>query len=437
MNTSKHSQLNGLRSLHTWLTWLVSPFLLVVTLTGMLYALNPQIEWWQTSHLTSVQGKGTSLPLNALVEAGQSHMQPGYTLHSATIPANPHTQSLQLNWIPVENKTHAQNRGEHAGHGGSGMRKSGRPAFVLPDNALIQYVNPHNGSVIGQMALADQFAQWSKHLHSRLLAGKALRWVSELAATALFWMLVTGVWLWALGPTVSQHKSRLKRWHIGMGLGFAAFTVVMTATGLTWSEYAGQQVRTLVKATGQSAPKIPDKLHSAESSAGQTLWGWNDALAKTRQLAGPVEILLIPPGPGHNYWLAIGSNPAEPTHRFDLALDASDGQILYRSTWANQTLFGKATAIGIPFHRGEFGLWNQLLLMAFGGFVLFALGSAWTLQFGRRKRNGVWFNPSAEALHRVLPKSFMAAWLMTSALLPLSLPLGGVVLLLDRIRRQG
>lgn len=436
MNTEKHTQLNSLRNLHTWLTWLVSPFLLVVTLTGMLYALNPQIEHWQTGRLTKVEPAGATLPLGALVQAGQEEAPARYTLHSVTVPANLQTESLRLNWAPVEDKAHSMATGEHANHGGGGMRKGGRPAFVLPDNTLIQYVNPHNGFVIGQMALADQFAQWSKRLHSRLLAGKALRWVSELAATALMWMLLTGLWMWALRRPVSSHRHRLKRWHIWLGLGFGAFTVVMAATGLTWSNYAGQQVRASVKATGQAAPKIPGNLASSALKPGQTPLGWNEALAHTRQLEGAVETLLIPPGNGHPYWLAVGSNPAEPTRRFELALDTNNGQVLYQSGWADQTLFGKATAVGIPFHRGEFGVWNQLVLLAFGAFVLFSLGSAWVLQFRRKRRDGRWFSPSAESLHCGLPKSLMAAWLVLGVLLPLSVPLGGLVLLLDRIKSE-
>lgn len=436
MNTGKHTQLNSLRNLHTWLTWLVSPFLLVVTLTGMLYALNPQIEHWQTGHLTGVEQDGTTLPLSALVQAGQEDAPAGYRLHSVTVPASLQTESLRLNWTPVENKAHSMATDEHASHGGGGMRKSSRPAFVLPDNTLIQYVNPHNGSVLGQMALADQFAQWSKRLHSRLLAGKALRWVSELAATALMWMLLTGLWMWALRRPVSSHRQSLKRWHIWLGLGFGVFTVVITTTGLTWSSYAGQQVRALVKATGQTNPKIPGNLTSTALQPGQTPLGWNDVLARSRQLEGAVETLLVPPGNGHPYWLTVGSNPAEPTRRFELALDANNGQVLYQSGWADQTLFGKATAVGIPFHRGEFGVWNQLLLLAFGAFVLFALASAWVLQFRRKRRDGRWFIPAAGTLHRSLPKSLMAAWLVLGVLLPLSVPLGGLVLLLDRIKSE-
>ena len=46
---------------------------------------------------------------------------------------------------------------------------------------------------------------------------------------------------------------------------------------------------------------------------------------------------------------------------------------MYYSGWSEQTAFGKATAIGIPFHSGEFGLWNQALLLVFGVGAVFGI----------------------------------------------------------------
>jgi uncharacterized iron-regulated membrane protein len=75
----------------------------------------------------------------------------------------------------------------------------------------------------------------------------------------------------------------------------------------------------------------------------------------------------------------------DPTKRFDLLLDAYSGEKLFYSGWSEQTAFGKATAIGIPFHRGEFGLWNQVLLFVFGAGILFSLVSGWVMFFKRRQ----------------------------------------------------
>nr|WP_315489117.1 PepSY domain-containing protein [uncultured Rhodoferax sp.] len=69
-----------------------------------------------------------------------------------------------------------------------------------------------------------------------------------------------------------------------------------------------------------------------------------------------------------------------------MLLDAYSCQRLYYSGWDQQTAFGKATAIGIPFHRGEFGVWNQVVLLVFGLGVLFSIVSGWVMYFKRRGR---------------------------------------------------
>jgi len=89
----------------------------------------------------------------------------------------------------------------------------------------------------------------------------------------------------------------------------------------------------------------------------------------------------------------------DPTKRFDLLLDAYSGARLYYSGWDQQTAFGKATAIGIPFHRGEFGLWNQAVLFVFGIGVLFSLVSGWVMVWMRVRRGG-----------RLLPEVPPGAW---------------------------
>lgn len=47
-----------------------------------------------------------------------------------------------------------------------------------------------------------------------------------------------------------------------------------------------------------------------------------------------------------------------PNATFEVAIDARSGVVLARSDWPGQTVWGKATAVGVPFHRGEFVWWN-------------------------------------------------------------------------------
>jgi uncharacterized iron-regulated membrane protein len=97
--------------------------------------------------------------------------------------------------------------------------------------------------------------------------------------------------------------------------------------------------------------------------------------------------LTAPRGP-NGTWRANNFDRGQPDKRFNLQLDAYSGQTLYFSGWNELAAFGKATAIGIPFHRGEFGWWNQALLFVFGVSVLFSLVSGWAM-FIKRRRAGL------------------------------------------------
>jgi uncharacterized iron-regulated membrane protein len=95
-------------------------------------------------------------------------------------------------------------------------------------------------------------------------------------------------------------------------------------------------------------------------------------------------MIMAPKGP-EGVWRANQIDRGDPTKRFDILLDAYSGEKLFYTGWSDQTAFGKATAIGIPFHRGEFGIWNQVLLFVFGAGILFSLVSGWVMFFKRRK----------------------------------------------------
>jgi uncharacterized iron-regulated membrane protein len=113
---------------------------------------------------------------------------------------------------------------------------------------------------------------------------------------------------------------------------------------------------------------------------------WQSALEAVRREAPEVQIQLMSPKGPEGYWRANQMDRDQPDRRFDLLLDAYSGERLYLSGWAEQTAFGKATAIGIPFHRGEFGVWNQVLLFVFGVGVVFSIVSGWTMYFQRRSQ---------------------------------------------------
>jgi uncharacterized iron-regulated membrane protein len=118
---------------------------------------------------------------------------------------------------------------------------------------------------------------------------------------------------------------------------------------------------------------------------------------------GGVRMQMLPPKDSSGVWRATHMEKTDPLKRFDLLLDAYSGKVLYLSTWDEQTWFGKATAIGIPFHRAEYGVWNQVLLFMFGVGLVFSMTTGWVMVFKRRRHGMGYFPPAGKNAWRAVP----------------------------------
>lgn len=404
-STHAHSLLARRKSLmmrvHFWAALLASPFALLAALTGILYIFTPQIEHSLYGHLEKVKPIGQRNSLDAVIASAPAPA--GLQLRSV-LPAYALDDSVQLQFAPIQHGQH----GQHAGHHQA--------------QATTLYVDPYSLKLLGELADEARFKEWATNLHSRLLQTENWRWMIELAASWLLVMLLSGVYLWwpragssGLPQAGVQGRNAWKQWHAFLGVALSLMSIVIILTGLTWSKYAGEQVRALRDITGQTPPRMPKTLHSVP---GETILSWQAALERTRQQAPDVAVQLQAPRNAEGVWRISAIDRSQPEKRFDLALDAYSGKTLYYSTWAEQTAFGKATAVGIPFHRGEFGWWNQALLLVFGLGVLFSLLSGWVMFFKRRAA------APKQALSNALPRLLPGAW----RALPWSVYLGAVLL---------
>jgi uncharacterized iron-regulated membrane protein len=403
--------------IHFWAALIASPFALVATLTGLLYIFTPQIEARLYAGLEQVAPAGPRLPLDAAVEAARRAVPAGYTVQSVTPPVAP-SDAVRVSFGPA-----SPGAGEHAGHG--------QPAAAAPaarpgqgGDRLTVFVDPYRAAVLGSQREQDRFSEWARRLHSRLLQGESLRWMIELAASWMLVMLLTGVYLWWPGagqPAVPRAGARgragWRQWHAFLGVLLGVLSLAMVLTGITWSRYAGQQVRAVRDWAGQASPQVPGRLHSMPQGGAQL--NYQQAWDRTSALAPGVVPQLTPPRGPHGVWRASSADRRHPASRFDLVLNAWDGEVLYYAGWDRQTAFGKATALGIPFHRGELGVWNQVLLFIFAAGVLFSLVSGWVMFFKRRRAGQLGLPRLVPGAWRAAPPAGIILGLGLCALMPL------------------
>jgi uncharacterized iron-regulated membrane protein len=139
---------------------------------------------------------------------------------------------------------------------------------------------------------------------------------------------------------------------------------------------------------------------------------------RVRADAPQISMQLTPPANADGVWRAENFDRTQPTLRYIRVLNAYSGAMLFMSNWAQLTPLAQATAVGIQFHRGELGLWNQALLALTALTVIFSVASGLMMWWLRRprgrmssprleltdlKRQPLWLWPTAAALAWTLP----------------------------------
>lgn len=369
--------------LHFWAGLVTAPIVLFAALTGLLYVFTPQIEAWRHADLDHVPA-GTGLqPLDAQVAAVQAAF-PDRELRFV-VPAHAPGTTTQV-YLHASHAHHAAGGPGHD-HG-------------LPGGSIV-YVDPGTAQVVGELAEMQRFKTWAKKLHSSALQGDGWRWVLELGASWMLVMFATGLVMWwprpqvaggpgwrALLPRFGRGRQTWRDLHAVVALMFGLVLAILLVTGLTWARYSGENFRMVQEALEQGAPKAPKDLRSSPLAQGALLT-WQAAFAHARAGAPDISMQLTPPRGADGVWRAENFDRSQPDKRFVRVFDAYSGHLLFASDWERLPLLAKATAVGIPFHRGEFGLWNQAVLGLAALACIFSVVSGVVMWWQRRPRGRV------------------------------------------------
>ena len=239
--------------LHRYAGLFIAPFIFVAAFTGMLYAITPALEQWlYQDQLTVPPTQQSAQPLSRQVEAAQQHLSPHANI-VAVRPADTPTQSSRI----IFND----------------------PSRNLSNQAV--FIDPYTLQIKGQLAVYGTsgvlpLRTTLDHLHRDLLLGETGRLYSELAASWLGLLALSGFYQWikkrkilAKAVSPSGHLGRsLKRQqlHSWLGLIILPFLVFFSVTGLTWSNWAGDQIGVIRQVLGWQTPVLQNKLQAHGSS---------------------------------------------------------------------------------------------------------------------------------------------------------------------------
>ncbi|MFJ6570493.1 PepSY-associated TM helix domain-containing protein [Streptomyces sp. NPDC091292] len=383
--------------LHFYAGVFVAPFLLVAAVTGLLYAGSFQAEKFVYADELRVPVGADRLPVSEQIAAARDAHPQGTISAIRPSPEPGATTRVLLTGVPG----------------------------VADGHTLAVFVDPYTGKVRGALESygstgALPLRTWIDELHRDLHLGETGRLYSEFAASWLGVIAAGGLVLWfsrrrarrALRGTSGRRRSLAL--HGTVGAWAAAGLLFLSATGLTWSTYAGASIDDLRTALGHSTPAVSASGgdqgdHGDHGAAGAGTEGVGtgtevDAVlhaARGKGLSDPVEI--VPPADSSSAYVVrqIQRSWPEKQDSVAVAVDPGSGDATVTDTlrFADYPVLAKLTRWGIDAHTGNlFGLANQialaLLALALIFLILWGYRMWWQrgrdAGFGRPVPRGAW-----------------------------------------------
>lgn len=451
--------------LHFYAGVLVAPFILVAAVTGGLYAVAPQVEQVVYAHELHVRPAAAPVPLADQVAAALVARGPGSEADLVAVrPAPTPGDTTRVLFSDPS------------------LRESYRQAV---------FVDPGSGEVVGQLPVygtsgAMPLRGWLSELHRTLHLGEPGRVYSELAASWLSVLAVSGLALWTTRRLRSRRagerarrtlllerglvgRSRTRGLHAVTGTWMLLGLLALSATGLTWSAHAGERVTALRGALSWTTPAVDTTLPGSAPGAemtgheGHTAGMVVPAPAEAVEPTGPTAaalpgdvaaVLDAARGAGLTAGLVEVRLPAEPGAAWKVdevdrswpeqvdsaavAVAPGGGGAAPTATVVDVVRFSdypfvaKMARWGIDAHSGSlFGLANQLVLLALAAGITASVLWGYRLWWQRRPDSGTRLGvgrPVPRGALRRLPLPVLAAVVVVTAAVGWAMPVLGVSL---------
>jgi uncharacterized iron-regulated membrane protein len=425
--------------LHFYAGVLVAPFILIAATTGFLFTLAPTLDKVVYSDELVVSAIGDkALPVAQQIAAARA-AHPDGDLTGVRLGENDATTQVDFT----------------------------SPALSV-ESELVHtvYVDPYTAMVTGQLTTwwtSTPLTTWLDQFHRDLHLGTTGELYSELAASWLWILALGGVVLWwrrqrgnrtarrLLAPDLAAKKGvrRTRSWHGSLGVWLLVGLLGLSATGLTWSGYAGANFSAALDSLKGSRPSVGTELtaqpagetgghHSEPGASGGTGPAVDPAAIDTvvngaRQagLDGPLSITV--PADSASAWKVSQNDVLWPMRQDSVAVDTT-GTVTDRVDFADWPFLAQLTSWGIQAHMGLlFGVFNQILLAALAigliTVIIWGYRMWWQRRPTRADRRALAGTPPARGAWQQLPTWGVVVGVPVVFALAWALPLFGIPLI--------
>lgn len=415
--------------LHFYAGVFVAPFLVVAAVTGLAFVFSPQLDGVVYDQELHAEPQGRDrLPLAQQVSAARA-AHPEGDVYAVVPPGEPGDTT--------------------------------RVEFALPELGEKQhtvFVDPYTAQVRGELTTwygQTPLMTWLDDLHRNLLLGDLGRHYSEIAASWLWVIALGGLVLWwqrlrrpardgrrfwrraATADLSARGVRRTRSWHAATGVWIIAGLLVLSATGLTWSRYAGDRFTDLLLTLDADKPDVAAAApgHHGAAGTGSTVPGGvsvDQVVAAAAARGVDADVSLTPPAEPGAAWLVEEVDRTWPVGYDRAVVDPATAQVVTVSRFADWPLPAKLSKWGVQAHMGYlFGLVNQLLLAALAIGLLCVIVWGYRMWWQRRPtgtRLAVGPPPKRGAW-RGIPLPWLAVTVAVTAAVGWALPLLGVTLI--------
>ncbi|SQI43314.1 Uncharacterized iron-regulated membrane protein [Leminorella richardii] len=362
--------LDLIRRLHFYIGLFVAPFIFIAALTGTLYVLTPQLESWIYAEALEVEPQGEANPLSDQIASAREYAGQSARIY-AVRPAPEATDTTRVQFTA--------------------------PTLGESESRAI-FIDPYTLAVKGDMAVYGTsgilpLRTAIDRLHRDLLLGSVGRNYSELAASWLWIAALGGLLLWWTSRPrrkvrqVKGASAKTRHRHVVTGITLSLGLLFFSATGLTWSQWAGSNIDSLRMQLGWLTPQVnvtlakmpqtaPHAEHAHHSMTGNSATkegnapdaDWDSVLASARSAGlGAAKLEVRQPKNDRSAWTVTEIDRSWPTRVDAVSIHPDGFTLVDRVKFKDFPLIAKLTRWGVDAHMGVlFGLANQLLLAAFG-----------------------------------------------------------------------
>lgn len=348
------------RYLHLWLGLASGTVVLIVSLTGCLYAFEKELKGWFYRDILVVEKSTSVLSLdNLLSRVRHDYKKPGVKSIFITEDS---TSAIQFNL----------------------------------KNRLSVFVNRYTGEITGTIHQDNSFFGVILQIHRRLMLGDTGEIITGASAFIFLFMLISGIVLWCpRGKKLSkQHftlkpnatsKRRVFDLHSVLGF-YASWIIVFTVfTGLIWSfKWVENGMYAMV-----GSRKEKKQYHSTYRDS--TDFSIENAISFChREFPEHKEIFIaLPEDPSGVYRFSLRNNsaPGFYKHQHQVYFDQYSGNIVKKQLFEEVSKGDKLKAINYDIHTGKvFGMTGQILVF-FASLISASLPITGFLMWRSKRKN--------------------------------------------------